>query len=991
MKKLLISILLFFPVSAFAVSTQNAINNNTTPYYVNNYGAKCNGRTITNVTTTNGNMNIFSPTFSAADVGKQIAVYAGTNVATTGNTHSSLTIDNLATTTNVAIGQLVVGSGIALPTYVTAINSSSSITLSQPTTTSLTGTSVTFVNFFNDVIASYSSSFGGFVTMTTNTASTSLTNTVVNYGTDDSAAIQSAITAATTGSGGTLVLPQAQCVIASPIVVASKVSIIGAGQNKSSLKWLSTQSMGTGFEGAITGNLSGSQSTPLYDNKFADFEIDMANAFTSTYQYYEKCIDIRYMVRPIFQNLYMHDSIATCLGVDFIEQGTIINNTIVNAGRLQANANQDGDAIAMEISGGFTPNLESTIITGNHIINPHHYGIEIESNSGQNNIITIISNNEINTIQNNSIGIEDNGGTAAIITGNTLISTASAPIGYGISNRGGPVSTYNGNYGIISDNTINGFKDGIGFLPAQLGGGPYGYYHIENNTIFNAARYGVVLFGLTGTTIPDMMISDNTIMSNGVAGIAVAPGVGNSTFTNLNISGNSLSSNGSASSGITAAGIYINQPVTGLLLNGNYAFDSGSGYQKYGFAIDSTGAVTSGYDINNHFNNNATAAENITGTFAGQQYGVYGLAASIPATLGNPNAYTYSGVASTPAALYNGSVFTGGTGTTDQPLQLFQPSAATAFTGWSTSGTFQGINSASGFTGNFIHYVNNATSEYRIDSGGGIHAAGGASLGGILSTTQAGALSASGVTFTGAPVTGGSGTTTFPYFFLNSAVTQPTSWSTSGTIIGINAVSGFSGPYVDVRLNGGNSLFSVGVGGSITSNSTILAGSGSAVGFSTHSLIKSSANGLIELFNSTSNGFTRLNLGGVTSSFGALQTNGTETDSELADGSNQAAFGASGFISRGTKFTTSGAGCTVTATTGGATAGSFTTSTLGSCVTTITMNGATGLTAPNGWSCSVSDIISGAAGAQSGSTATTATLKITVTTGDTVNFYCMGY
>lgn len=96
-------------------------------------------------------------------------------------------------------------------------------------------------------------------------------------------------------------------------------------------------------------------------------------------------------------------------------------------------------------------------------------------------------------------------------------------------------------------------------------------------------------------------------------------------------------------------------------------------------------------------------------------------------------------------------------------------------------------------------------------------------------------------------------------------------------------------------------------------------------------------------------------------------------------------------ISGRTKFTTSGGGCTVTGTTGGATAGSFTTSTTGTCTTTITMNGATGLTAPNGWSCWASDITSGIAGAQSGSSATTAALKIVTTSGDTVNFGCMGF
>lgn len=91
----------------------------------------------------------------------------------------------------------------------------------------------------------------------------------------------------------------------------------------------------------------------------------------------------------------------------------------------------------------------------------------------------------------------------------------------------------------------------------------------------------------------------------------------------------------------------------------------------------------------------------------------------------------------------------------------------------------------------------------------------------------------------------------------------------------------------------------------------------------------------------------------------------------------------------GTKFTISG--CSASATVGGATAGQFTSGTSGTCAPTITMDGGVGMSAPNGWSCWVNDITTGIAGAQSGSTQTTATLSVATTSGDTVNFGCMGY
>lgn len=96
--------------------------------------------------------------------------------------------------------------------------------------------------------------------------------------------------------------------------------------------------------------------------------------------------------------------------------------------------------------------------------------------------------------------------------------------------------------------------------------------------------------------------------------------------------------------------------------------------------------------------------------------------------------------------------------------------------------------------------------------------------------------------------------------------------------------------------------------------------------------------------------------------------------------------------SAGTKFTTSG--CSVSSTTGGATSGKFT---LGAntCSVIITMNGATGLTAPNGWSCRANDQTTAAGNTTlyfSSNNATTATLSVPATAGttDVIDFACMG-
>lgn len=78
--------------------------------------------------------------------------------------------------------------------------------------------------------------------------------------------------------------------------------------------------------------------------------------------------------------------------------------------------------------------------------------------------------------------------------------------------------------------------------------------------------------------------------------------------------------------------------------------------------------------------------------------------------------------------------------------------------------------------------------------------------------SAAGALSTAGVTISGVPVTGGSTSTTFPQMYLNSG-SAVSSFSTNGTVLGINAPSGFTGNLIDLHTNGGITMFRVGATG----------------------------------------------------------------------------------------------------------------------------------------------------------------------------------
>jgi hypothetical protein len=234
--------------------------------------------------------------------------------------------------------------------------------------------------------------------------------------------------------------------------------------------------------------------------------------------------------------------------------------------------------------------------------------------------------------------------------------------------------------------------------------------------------------------------------------------------------------------------------------------------------------------------------------------------------------------ASAPAGLFSGQWFTTGTSTTTKPAVNIEQSGATS-TGWSTAGTGLGVNSASTFAGRLLDLQKNATSKFSVSHEGNIAATGDLNLddGGSFQTTlqlvtptaartitfpdatgtvalvggstgqvlynNAGAVAGlSGVTtdgtdvtlagrfisslngaasappgtFTGTWFTGGTATTTKPQVLIEPTGTTSTAWSTSGTGLGVNAVSGFVGRLLDLQINGtsewslSNTTFTIG-------------------------------------------------------------------------------------------------------------------------------------------------------------------------------------
>jgi hypothetical protein len=117
-----------------------------------------------------------------------------------------------------------------------------------------------------------------------------------------------------------------------------------------------------------------------------------------------------------------------------------------------------------------------------------------------------------------------------------------------------------------------------------------------------------------------------------------------------------------------------------------------------------------------------------------------------------------------------------------------------------------------------------AVTRMTLDTSGALSVTGSLSATAITGTGQltnsaAGAASTPAVNVTGAPYTSGTATTNHPLIYANGG-TAPTTWSTVGTYLGVNAVSGFAGNFLDFHVNGGTTLFKVASSGTITIQTT---------------------------------------------------------------------------------------------------------------------------------------------------------------------------
>lgn len=194
------------------------------------------------------------------------------------------------------------------------------------------------------------------------------------------------------------------------------------------------------------------------------------------------------------------------------------------------------------------------------------------------------------------------------------------------------------------------------------------------------------------------------------------------------------------------------------------------------------------------------------------------------------------------ALMLSGICSFGGTSTTNFPYIFINNSGATLPTTWSSNGTVFGINAQQGFGGNFLDFhLNGGTSLFKIDNGGAITSASTLSCTWITATnviqsayspsSLKSALLLYGNLYTGA--------SSQPHFLIQPYGLPSANWNNSGTCIGVNLFTGFSGNFLDFRVSG-TTLFNINASGTIYANSLTLSNN------STYSsLLKTNSSGVV--------------------------------------------------------------------------------------------------------------------------------------------------
>lgn len=291
----------------------------------------------------------------------------------------------------------------------------------------------------------------------------------------------------------------------------SGVSLLGAGPGVTRFLLANPGDPGSPTPLAyFTARLHGaSRDNPIADVTFAGFEIDGSGVELAGYDWLGKGLGLQYVLRGRFRDLYIHDTVATGFGCDFLQDCFVDSVLAVRCGRLDNGHEWGGAGIGIGV-GGWGDSERLTVAnctaTGNGT-----NGIFLELQHPQwtrPRGIRIVSCHA----EGNHFGISDWGADGLIVSACTM--TGNLEAGYDVSGRG--TVGVAGRGGVVTGCVIDGnVRDGM-----SIGDTP-GPYHVRGNRISHNGRYGFRAHNLAGVdTVADALVLDgNDIWGNGLDGV----------------------------------------------------------------------------------------------------------------------------------------------------------------------------------------------------------------------------------------------------------------------------------------------------------------------------------------------------------------------------------------------------------------------------------------------------------------------------------------
>jgi pectate lyase-like protein len=275
----------------------------------------------------------------------------------------------------------------------------------------------------------------------------------------------------------------------------------------------------------------------LADCSFMNFEIDGSRVRLAKYDTRAKGLDLQYMLRAMFRDLYIHDCAATGLGCDHLQDGTIQGVIAERCGRQNDGKQPGGAGIGIGIGGwGGVERLDlvDCICTGNA-----RHGIFVELQQGMPTAprgIKILGTHCVD----NRYGISDWGADGLLVASCVLCDNHE--VGFDVSSEG--TSAVAGRGGLLADCMIDGNgRDGVSL------GNTAGPYTVRGNRISQNGRYGYYQHNIKNDPISgrEMAIEANDIWMNALDGVHLGAPTSDASVVRNRIRNNGRRTEGAAS------------------------------------------------------------------------------------------------------------------------------------------------------------------------------------------------------------------------------------------------------------------------------------------------------------------------------------------------------------------------------------------------------------------------------------------------------------